>query len=140
MIIPGIYNVLERIVLSEIDAYFTTNQEEEVCQCKLCVSNIAAYALNRLPSKYVSSLEGEARFQMEINAKYRWYIKKMVNESVLHVSKNPHRHNRTLTEKAVSDLLSIIETTIDSETVDNATADVKARVKSPDDQRQPGDA
>lgn len=50
-------NVVEKLVwekLEEVLAY-----KPEMCSCDKCKADIAAYALNRLDTRYVASPEGE---------------------------------------------------------------------------------
>ncbi|MCL1904371.1 MAG: late competence development ComFB family protein [Oscillospiraceae bacterium] len=47
---------MERIVEAKIETYMP---EYEGCSCETCINDIKCLALNKLPSKYVNSQEGE---------------------------------------------------------------------------------
>lgn len=49
-------NLMEETVLEKIDQLW---KETDYCKCDRCRMDIAMYALNRLPSRYVRSKEGE---------------------------------------------------------------------------------
>lgn len=52
----GLTNMMEETVLTKIDQLWQTTS---FCKCDQCKIDIAAYALNRLPPRYVHSLAGE---------------------------------------------------------------------------------
>ncbi|MCI9078048.1 MAG: late competence development ComFB family protein [Lachnospiraceae bacterium] len=52
----GLTNMMEETVLTKIDQLWQTT---DFCKCDQCRIDIAAYALNRLPPRYVHSLAGE---------------------------------------------------------------------------------
>lgn len=49
-------NYMEGLVLSKLDELAPSL---DCCKCEKCRMDIASYALNRLPPKYVASYEGE---------------------------------------------------------------------------------
>ena len=49
-------NLTEDIVISKLDILM---ERMSCCRCDLCRLDIASYALNRLPSKYVATTQGE---------------------------------------------------------------------------------
>jgi len=49
-------NLTEDIVISKLDVLM---ERMDCCRCDLCRLDIASYALNRLPSKYVATTQGE---------------------------------------------------------------------------------
>ena len=51
----GLVNMMEETVLEKIDQLWIGT---DYCKCKACRMDIAAFALNRLPPRYVSSLKG----------------------------------------------------------------------------------
>ena len=51
----GLVNMMEETVLKKIDMLWETT---DGCKCQKCKLDIAAYALNRLPPRYVHSLQG----------------------------------------------------------------------------------
>ena len=52
----ALVNVMEQIVE---DRLMRMLEGENCCKCERCIDDMKAYALNRLPSKYVSSFSGE---------------------------------------------------------------------------------
>ncbi len=51
----GLTNMMEETVLTKIDQLWQTT---DFCKCDQCRIDIAAFALNRLPPRYVHSLAG----------------------------------------------------------------------------------
>ncbi len=51
----GLINVMEESVLNKIDQLW---KNTNYCKCQQCRLDIAAFALNRLPARYVHSVEG----------------------------------------------------------------------------------
>lgn len=51
----GLVNMMEETVLNKIDQLW---EGMDYCKCNTCRMDIATYALNRLPARYVSSLKG----------------------------------------------------------------------------------
>lgn len=49
-------NLTEDIVISKLDVLM---ERMDCCRCDLCRLDIASYALNRLPNKYVATTQGE---------------------------------------------------------------------------------
>lgn len=49
-------NLTEDIVISKLDVLI---DRLDCCKCDLCRLDIASYTLNRLPSKYVATTQGE---------------------------------------------------------------------------------
>lgn len=48
-------NLMEETVLNKIDQLW---KQTDYCKCDECRFDVAAYALNRLPAKYVHTVEG----------------------------------------------------------------------------------
>lgn len=51
------YNVMESIAEKKLDEIY---HSLDCCHCEQCRSDILAFALNRLPTKYVATPQGEA--------------------------------------------------------------------------------
>lgn len=109
--VEGIYNIMESLVWMELER-FTQTGRDDICLCSLCKSDITAYALNRLPARYVSTQEGETRFK-SIETNEDVYL--TVVEAMNHVSKHPHRANRTMTEHTVNELFDYMNELGESE-------------------------
>lgn len=52
----SLVNVMEKIVSERLNDML---QSENCCKCDRCIEDMMAFALNRLPSKYVSTFSGE---------------------------------------------------------------------------------
>ena len=52
-------NHTEDIVLETMKTLLTKNKFKNICTCEQCLLDIASYALNRLPTKYIASPEGD---------------------------------------------------------------------------------
>ena len=96
-------NLTEDIVISKLDSLIN---RLDCCKCDLCRLDIASYALNRLPCKYVATTQGELLSKIslidnEFNIRVTTEITKAVN-----VIKEHPRHavssNEPQTEEAVS--------------------------------------
>lgn len=55
-------NLMETIVLNKLDEM---GDELECCHCERCRLDIASYVLNKLPSKYVVTSEGQLLSKLE---------------------------------------------------------------------------
>lgn len=58
----GLVNMLEETVLNKIDLLW---KGTDYCKCEQCRLDVAAYALNRLPPRYVHSVEGAMLHKFE---------------------------------------------------------------------------
>jgi len=62
------------------------------CKCQACLMDIAAYALNRLPSKYIVTREGEVYSRLlELEQQFETDVIIAIMKAIEVVSKNP-RH------------------------------------------------
>lgn len=52
----ALINVMEKIVAEKLEYLL---KDRDCCKCERCIEDMTAMALNRLPSKYVSSYNGE---------------------------------------------------------------------------------
>lgn len=85
-------NNTEKIVLETMSEILTKPEYEETCKCRQCLIDIASYALNRLPAKYIASPKGNlqtkiAEFENQVNVDAVSVVKKAIKV----VTKNP-RH------------------------------------------------
>ena len=86
-------NMMEHFVderVSELLAHY------DCCKCEICVEDIKAYALNRLPAKYVSTVNGElfTRITQELECQPIVDLDVAIIKAIQHVSSNP-RHNKS---------------------------------------------
>ena len=84
----GLVNMMEETVLKKIDKLWETT---DGCKCQKCKLDIAAYALNRLPPRYVHSLQGKLihRFNASTTQSDA-EITSCVYQAVKKVEKNPN--------------------------------------------------
>ncbi len=83
-------NLMEQTVFNKIDEMWPNT---EYCKCENCRMDIATYALNRLPSKYVQSLKGNMlcrfesrRIQSNID------VTVVVGKAIEVVGQSPHKN------------------------------------------------
>jgi len=85
-------NNTEKIVLNTMNELLKNPEYENTCKCHQCLKDIASYALNRLPAKYIASPKGNlqskiAEFENSVNIDAASVVKKAIKV----VSNNP-RH------------------------------------------------
>lgn len=54
-----LHNHTERLVLETMEDLLNRSEYCDVCCCEQCLIDIASFALNRLPAKYISCPHGE---------------------------------------------------------------------------------
>jgi len=82
-------NVMEDLVLHTIEEILST--QKDVCGCQRCRLDMAAIALNKLPTSYVVTAEGEVLLRVNsLKQQFKVDIIKAVTEAMALVSKNPH--------------------------------------------------
>ena len=87
----GLTNMMEETVLSKIDQLWKTT---DYCKCDQCKIDIAAFALNRLPPRYVHSLAGELihkfdAFTTQMDAE----ITACVYNAIVRIGEDPNHDN-----------------------------------------------
>lgn len=86
-------NLVETLILQKLDE---TIDRLECCKCKKCRMDIASYALNRLPPKYVATYEGEVYAKLEtLSLQYETDLLNALYQAAQIVTKNP-RHKEPL--------------------------------------------
>ncbi|MGM0498963.1 MAG: late competence development ComFB family protein [Bacillota bacterium] len=58
-------NLTEEVVLEQLEDFLKREEFADVCKDEEYLLDMATYALNRLPAKYVTSSKGEAVFKTE---------------------------------------------------------------------------
>ena len=87
MIRPKIY--MEDVVFRHLDRIIAG---ADCCKCPVCRMDVAAYALNRLPSKYVATREGEVYSKLlELEHQFEADVVIAIMKAIEVVRKNP-RH------------------------------------------------
>lgn len=84
-------NHTEEIVLEEMENILNEPGFKDVCTCDQCLMDMAAYCLNRLPAKYISTPRGDlqtkiAEFQQQVQVDLITTITKAIKI----VSENPN--------------------------------------------------
>lgn len=83
-----IYNYMEFIVADELEKLLAC--EEALCKCQKCKLDIIAWALNRLPPKYIVSEKGRIYTRLdEQNTQFRVDVIRQLTKAMFNVSKNP---------------------------------------------------
>lgn len=81
-------NYMEKIVKETLMRIL--KEREDICKCEKCVSDMMAYALNRLPPKYMSTDRGYIFLKLkEIEVQFQVDVLEAVLEAIDVVSKNP---------------------------------------------------
>lgn len=82
-------NLMEDVVIMQLDELMKVFG---CCQCEQCRLDIASYALNRLPAKYVVTTQGELLSKLDsLDVQFEANITAAITQGILLVSKNP-RH------------------------------------------------
>ena len=69
--------------------------KSDCCKCEVCIEDMKAYALNRLPSRYVSTVNGEifTRITQEMESQPTVDLDVAVTQAITNVGANP-RHKK----------------------------------------------
>jgi len=83
-----VYNFMEDVVKEELDNLLA--EKENICKCVKCKLDMTAWALNRLPPKYVVSDKGRifTRLQ-EVETQFRADVTIQLMKAISQISKNP---------------------------------------------------
>lgn len=83
-----VYNYMEYIVSDELEKLLAS--AEPLCKCQKCKLDIAAWALNRLPPKYIVSEKGRMYAKLgEQNIQSRVDVIRELTRAIVNVGKNP---------------------------------------------------
>nr|WP_319488246.1 late competence development ComFB family protein [uncultured Caproiciproducens sp.] len=95
-------NMMESLLLTKMDEVI---DKLDCCKCQKCRMDIASYALNRLPPKYVATYEGEVYSKLDtLSTQYETDMLNALFQGASIVSKNPHHNliSKTLTEESAT--------------------------------------
>ena len=82
-------NVMEEYVLMTLDHVL---DDLDCCKCDRCRLDIASYALNHLPPKYVANTRGELMTKVNaLNTQFEVTVMSAIVQAALVVNENP-RH------------------------------------------------
>jgi len=89
-------NIMETFVLEKLDE---VTDKLNCCKCQKCRMDIASYALNKLPPKYIATYEGGVYSKLDtLSLQYETDLLKAIYQAAQIVKENP-RHQE---EKKVS--------------------------------------
>ncbi len=84
-------NYMERVVKETLEKLL--KDRNDICKCEECIADMMAYALNRLPPKYVVTDRGYVFSKLsEIETQFQVDVLEAVLEAIEVISKNP-RHS-----------------------------------------------
>lgn len=87
-------NLTEDIVISKLDVLM---DRLDCCKCDLCRLDIASYALNRLPSKYVATTQGELLSKIAlIDTEFTIRVTTEITKAISVIKEHP-RHDTPVT-------------------------------------------
>ncbi len=82
-------NLMEDVVIKQLDELIKVFG---CCQCEQCRLDIASFALNRLPAKYVVTTQGELLSKLDsLDLQFEANITTAITQGILLVNQNP-RH------------------------------------------------
>ncbi len=77
---------MEHIVMEELEEIL---KHYNCCKCERCKKDMYAYALNQLPAKYVTSVEGEAFTKLEmLTPASRVKLITIISKTIENISRN----------------------------------------------------
>lgn len=83
-----VYNYMEDIVRDTLEELLS--KKEDICKCEKCKFDIMAWALNRLPPKYIVSDRGRIFTKLqEVEVQFRADVVRELTKAISHISKNP---------------------------------------------------
>ena len=84
-----VYNYMEYIVQDALED--VVKNKDEICKCQKCRMDMQAWALNRLPPKYVVSEKGRVFTKLqEVEIQFRADVLREVTKAIAQVGKNPN--------------------------------------------------
>ncbi|MFH1338549.1 MAG: late competence development ComFB family protein [Candidatus Omnitrophota bacterium] len=83
-----IYNYMEDTVRDTLESLIS--EREDICKCPKCKLDIMAWALNRLPSKYVVTDKGRMYTKLkEQEIQFRADVVQELTKAISHINKGP---------------------------------------------------
>lgn len=87
-------NLTEDVVLEMLEDILQRDEFEDVCKDEECLLDMATYALNRLPVKYVATSKGEVFSKTEeLEQQHSVDVLSVVTRAIKVVSENSHHHD-----------------------------------------------
>ena len=86
-------NIMEDYVIVMLDQIL---ENLDCCKCEKCRLDIASYALNRLPSKYVATTQGELMTKLcEFDNQFETRVMAEITRASEKIKKNPRHDGKT---------------------------------------------
>ncbi len=83
--LENVYNINEGAVVEVVERILA--DDDSICKCKMCLEDIFALALNKLPARYVQSYYSTHDVAELLDRKQ---VEKTVKAAVKQVAKSPH--------------------------------------------------
>lgn len=85
-------NLMEDIVMQNLDGLM---QARGICTCDACRSDVAAYALNQLPPRYVATHRGKLLSKLSsYELQFKTDVIAAISEGILVVGSSPRHQDR----------------------------------------------
>ncbi|MFW6230294.1 MAG: late competence development ComFB family protein [Halanaerobium sp.] len=86
-------NLTEEVVLETLEDLLAREEFEDICKDEDCLLDMATYALNRLPAKYVARSKGEVYTKTEgLEQQHSVDVLSVVTRAIKVVSENKHHY------------------------------------------------
>lgn len=83
-----LFNYMEDIAANELEGLL--EDTKDICKCQKCKLDILAWALNRLPPKYIVSEKGRVFTKLtEQNVQFQVDVIRELTKAILYISKKP---------------------------------------------------
>ncbi len=83
--LENVYNLNEDAVIAAIEKYFA--EEEQACRCGVCIEDVFALSLNKMPAKYIQNYFGARDPERLVDTVQ---IERTVRDALAQVAKHPH--------------------------------------------------
>ncbi|MCK8817225.1 late competence development ComFB family protein [Natroniella sulfidigena] len=85
-----LHNHTEDVVLDKLEKLLTEKEFENICTCEQCLFDMASYALNTLPAKYITTAKGDVMTRLdEFEEQSQIDFDLKVIQAIQTISKNP---------------------------------------------------
>ncbi|MGM0602540.1 MAG: late competence development ComFB family protein [Bacillota bacterium] len=89
-----LHNHTEDLVLNSMSELLKREKFQDICTCEECLVDMATYALNRLPAKYVATKKGEVYTKTaELEQQNSVDLLATVTKAINIVAKDCHHNN-----------------------------------------------
>lgn len=97
-------NITEEIVLEMLEKLLKREEFDNICKDEECLLDMATYALNRLPAKYVATFKGEAFSKAdELEQQHSVDVLAIVTQAIKVVAANEHHREHHAKEHSEQD-------------------------------------